>query len=505
MRVCINPGNTLGGLFQDVCRLTCCTALLNSPLSPHLIFPSSPQFQPLVNAHYAINTPLHPACFLQPQSTSQVSLAVSILVSADDGSPSCQFAIRGGGHTPWKGAAGVEGGVTIDMALMNETVYRPETGTVEIMAGARWGTVYQALRSFGVAVTGGRSDSVGVAGLVMGGGLSYFAPEFGLACDNVVSFEIVLSTGKVTTATQTSNPDLFRALKGSGPNFGIITQISLRAFAQGPNLWGGVISHEESAIPGQITALVNFTSHLAGDLHANLVTIWQYNGKSNASLVASGVSYSVPVVVGHGSHQPPSIFREIVDLPQTFSTLRETDIHDLMMETAPPPGKRALFLTLTFQNEARVLERLLSEHRWSVAAVVDSRGSSEDWDAISFLQPFPAVFGKVGKERGGNVLGLEGMDGDHLLYLLFLSWDSPADDSLFHDIGYGLIRNLKAYTKEVNADSDYIYMNYAGRDQNPLRGYGEDNLKWIAAMAKKYDPIGVFQTQARGGFKVSAA
>jgi hypothetical protein len=102
-------------------------ALLNSPLATNLNFPSAPRYHDLVNAHYATSAPLQPVCFFQPQSADQVELAISILVQADDGSLQCQFAIRGGGHTPWKGAAGVEGGVTIDLALMNTTVYNPDT------------------------------------------------------------------------------------------------------------------------------------------------------------------------------------------------------------------------------------------------------------------------------------------------------------------------------------------------------------------------------------------
>jgi hypothetical protein len=48
-------------------------------------------------------------------------------------------------------------------------------------------------------------------------------------------------------------------------------------------------------------------------------------------------------------------------------------------------------------------------------------------------------------------------------------------------------------------------MNYAGPGQDPLSGYGEENFRYLAAMAKKYDPTGVFQTQCPGGWKVSGA
>lgn len=91
-----------------------------------------------------------------------------ILVDTDDGSPECKFAVRSGGHTVWPGAAGAQDGVTIDMSMMNSTVYHAENSTATIMAGARWKSVYKTLKEDGVAVTGGRSDTVGM-GLILGG------------------------------------------------------------------------------------------------------------------------------------------------------------------------------------------------------------------------------------------------------------------------------------------------------------------------------------------------
>ncbi|KAL4974602.1 hypothetical protein BDW66DRAFT_139562 [Aspergillus desertorum] len=497
MKFCPNPSAL--GIFNDICKLTCCTALLKSPLSTRPIFPSSHEYTPLVNAHYALNAPAQPACFLRPLTASELGLAVSILTLTDDGSEQCQFGVRGGGHVPWKGAAGAEGGVTIDLAFLNGTSYDEESSTVSIMGGTKWGDVYKSLQPLGVAVPGGRADTVGVGGLLIGGGLSYFANQYGLACDNVLAFEVVLSNGTIITANGTTNTDLFRALKGGGNNFGIVTRVTLRAFEQGP-LWGGLIGHSATEARAQINALVNFTSNLIKDPHAQLVTIWQHNGKTNNSFAASGLQYTL----GTGS---PAIFGQFLGLQRTFNTLRKTDIYDLMMETAPPPGKRAVFLTLTFRNDVRVLEHLHTLHEKATSAVRVAGVKSQDWDVITFLQPFPSTLAKASQEPGvENVLGLERMgDEDHLVYLLFLDWQHPSDDAFFHDIGYDLIHKLKVYTQEIGADSEYIYMNYAAREQNPLRGYGGENLEFIKAVARKYDPSGVFQTQVPGGFKVSAA
>ncbi|KAL4961389.1 FAD-binding oxidoreductase [Aspergillus stella-maris] len=497
MWFCPNTGAL--GFFRNTCRLTCCTALLNSSLSPYLVLPSSPSYDSLAKAHYTTSAPLEPACLLQPRSTEHISQAISILVEADDGSAECKFAIRGGGHNPSEGVASVQGGVTIDIALMNESTYHPERDSVSIMAGAKWGNVYKALKPLGIAVTGGRSDSVGVGGLIIGGGMSYFAPKYGLACDNVLNFEIVLSNSTITTANRTTNPSLFKALKGGGNNFGIVTKVELRAFAQG-SLWGGLIGHSKSVIPAQIQALVNFTSHMTTDRNAMLVTIWQHSGKTGVDFAASGLQYILGEEIGSAS-----VFNEFLSLPQTFNSLRVTDIYDLMMETAPPPGKRAVFLTLTFRNEVGALGYLHRLHEEAIEHVKSQRTASDDWDVITFLQPFPLMFGDTRKDpKNGNVLGLDQWQEDHLVLLLFLDWDNAADDTFFHDLGYDIIDNFKAYNREVGADSDYIYMNYAARKQHVLRGYGAENLAFLRQVAKEYDPTGVFQSQVPGGFKVNS-
>ena len=187
-----------------------------------------------------------------------------------------------------------------------------------------------------------------------------------------------------------------------------MTRVTLRAFKQG-RLWGGLIGHTPSEIPAQNKALVNFTSNLINDPHAQLVTIWQYNGKTNTSFAASGLQHALGM-------ENPAIFGQFIDLPRTFSTLRVTDIYDLMMETAPPPGRRAVFLTLTFRNDVRVLKHLYVLHEAITSSARVAGLKSDDWDVISFLQPFPAILAQTSRVSGmENVLGLDRMgDEDHL-------------------------------------------------------------------------------------------
>lgn len=85
------------------------------------------------------------------------------------------------------------------------------------------------------------------------------------------------------------------------------------------------------------------------------------------------------------------------------------------------------------------------------------------------------------------------------------SWDDEADDALFHRLASSALDQLTTYARSIGADNKYIYLNYAGQTQNPLKGYGQENVEYMRRVAREYDPTGVFQHQVPGGFKVSAA
>lgn len=98
------------------------------------------------------------------------------------------------------------------------------------------------LEPFNLGVTGGRSGHVGAGGLLVSGGASYHTQLWGLSCDNVIGYEVVLGDGSIVTASSTENADLFKALKGGGNNLGIITRFDMRTFTVPPNgAYGGLL------------------------------------------------------------------------------------------------------------------------------------------------------------------------------------------------------------------------------------------------------------------------
>jgi hypothetical protein len=92
-------------------------------------------------------------------------------------------------------------------------------------------------------------------GLLLGGGVSYLAPEHGWSADGITEMDVVLVDGrKVTVNANNSYADLFRALKGGGNRFGIVTRFEVEPIHVGKrsdkNWYGGVIRVSQPSIEG---------------------------------------------------------------------------------------------------------------------------------------------------------------------------------------------------------------------------------------------------------------
>ena len=115
-----------------------------------------------------------PSCIVRPKDSQDVATALRVLsVTVPTGDPSgkrrCQFAIRGGGHTPWAGSANIENGITIDLSLMRNISLNPSRTVVSVGPGNKWIDVYSTLDPKNLSVVGGRNADIGVSGLTTGG------------------------------------------------------------------------------------------------------------------------------------------------------------------------------------------------------------------------------------------------------------------------------------------------------------------------------------------------
>jgi hypothetical protein len=150
-------------------------------------------------------------------------------------------AVRGGGHNA--GGLGVaDDSLVIDLSRIKYVHVDPAKKLVRVGGGSTWAEVDHATHAFGLAIPSGIIGTTGVGGLTLGGGIGHLTRQCGLAIDNLREVEIVLADGRVVTANDKQNADLFWAVRGGGGNFGVVTSFLFKAHPihtdyAGPMFW----------------------------------------------------------------------------------------------------------------------------------------------------------------------------------------------------------------------------------------------------------------------------
>jgi FAD/FMN-containing dehydrogenase len=171
--------------------------------------------------------------------TDAHDVAAAVTYARDAGLP---LSVYGGGHNV-TGNAVCEDGVVVDLRPMKGLEIDPERRTCRAEAGLTWGELDAATQEHGLAVTGGRVSTTGLGGLVLGGGSGWIERKYGYSVDNLLAVEIVTADGRILTASESENADLFWALRGAGANFGVATRFEFRLHPIGATVLGGILVH----------------------------------------------------------------------------------------------------------------------------------------------------------------------------------------------------------------------------------------------------------------------
>ncbi|CRK41823.1 hypothetical protein BN1723_005215 [Verticillium longisporum] len=443
-----------------------CEALVSAGLGDQVLAMADAAYEARLESWWSSSSRLRPAGIVRPKNAQDVAKIVSVLGQNTTG----DFAVRSGGHSHWAGGNNIDGGVTDDLGHLRATKYNTETGIASIEPASRWADAFLTLERSGVAVPGGRDGNVGIGGFLTGGGNSYYTGLYGFGCDSVVNAEIVLADGSIIDANKDSHPDLLKALKGGWGNFGIVTRFDLETFPSKP-LWGGIRASENS---------------------------------HTVAVGAAMTSFVAQVVVDTSGKMAPPAFDQALAVPELFNEIKVRSMGNMSNDYLLPPSLHNVCFTLTFKNDERVIQKS-AELREKLVAEMLKTVPTNDLGTQNLFQPIPKFSAEIGESRGGNVLGLDQVEGDSLMGLLACTVREPEHEKLLHEKGLEMKVALEEFANSIDALRPWVYINYADPTQDPISSYGKANVEFLQKVSAKYDPTGMFQRRMRSGFKLPAA
>jgi FAD/FMN-containing dehydrogenase len=379
-----------------------------------------------------------------------------------------EISVRGGGHNV-AGKAVTDGGLMIDLSLMNTTSVDPQARTITAGGGATWDGLNKAGHTHGLATTGGVVSTTGVAGLTLGGGIGWLMGKYALAIDNLVSAEVVLASGEVVTASEESEPDLFWAIRGGGGNFGVATSLQYQAYPL-QTVLGGVVAHPLSAAPEVLGFYRDFATSIPDDLTGTAAMRYAPDG-SGMKLFGLAVCHAGDDEVQAEADMKPirQFGPPAVDLIERMPyPVVNTLIDDLFPRGTLNYWKSAFLTELNDQAAAKLVEAFDNSPTTMCVLVVEHMHG-----ALTRVAPTATAFPH--RQSGYNCIILS-------------QWTDPADT----DAGIRWARETFDSLRPHLGDG--VYVNYLDDDDTSrVRAAYGPNYDRLVQLKRRYDPDNLFR------------
>jgi FAD/FMN-containing dehydrogenase len=409
-----------------------------------------------------------PAVIARPAGAADVVAAVEFARES-----SLPIGVRSGGHSV-AGHSMPDEGLVIDLSLMKGVRVDRDRGTARAAAGVLWGEYDRETQAFGLHTPGGRVTTTGVGGFTVGGGYGWTSPKFGLTCDNLVSADVVTADGRLVTASEDENEDLFWAIRGGGGNFGVVTSFEYRVHPLGPIVLAGLMIFEleraEDAIaayrdlfddaPDELaTALVLLNAppevfvpeHLHGKPVLGFAVCYAGEPEEGARVVAP-LKDAAPAADLVGP-MPYRAFQAMLDpmsppgLRNYWRGLHLTGLSDDLFETYlrfPPEGLGPVSFLIMFQ------------HGGAVSRVADDATAFSHRDATFMIHPIAC-------------------------------WAETAEDEAHMTFVRDVTDAMQPFT------TGGVYLNFMADSDRVQAGYGAGKYERLVELKRKYDPDNVFR------------
>ncbi|KAL4971420.1 hypothetical protein BDW66DRAFT_163717 [Aspergillus desertorum] len=461
--------------------------LLKNELPERTLLPGSPEYETARKGFWAAEqSRCTPYCIIQPFNAEDVAKAICAV-----GRTGCPFGIKSGGHGRCEGESSISAGVLFDLKTLDQVELSEDQKTCRVGPGNTWAKVYGLLNPQGLTVVGGRASSVGVGGFCLSGGISFFSNRHGWALDNVRSFEVVLADGTIVRASTSSHPDLYKALRGGGANFGIVTELELYVYPY-DGMWGGSINWTWEHADAIIDAFMEYgldntnnadTAVILGTINYEGQWVWH-----------ADVEHLKPTP----GYENPALkrFFEIPAAAQSTGPTSQIQRTDGILDHYPT-GSFNGYWTFCTKPDRRIIRFFMEAWREALDPILGVEGIERSALAdVNFVSQ--NIVDRM-RSNGGNALGL-GDKGPFLVFLMEPFWLKESDSPRVWHALRSTAMKTQAEAKRLGLHHEYIYLNYANPFQDVYTGYGKDAKKFLSSVSSKYDPKGIFQTQRGAGW-----
>jgi hypothetical protein len=317
--------------------------------------------------------------------------------------------------------------------------------------------------------------------------------QYGWACDNVESFEIVTASGSIINASEIEHADLYWALRGGGNNFGIVTGFHFKTLPQG-SMWGGSRIYVENSFTTVITAFHNLGMGAEQDTAASQILSFTYS--QGEKLAVAILQYAKPMA-------DAPILQEYSAIPSIRDDTRILNLSDLTVQlnSNNPNGLRETYWTVTFKLDRAFVSFLKDVFYAETVEIADARRLVR----AATLQVITVPQLQQMSKKGGNALGLSEESGPLLLLNVNMMWADAGDDARILRTCKSIVDRAVSEAQRRGIGVDFIYMNYASQYQAVIPSYGKESKDKLKRVAKKYDPSGVFRKLQPGYFNLEGA
>jgi FAD/FMN-containing dehydrogenase len=375
------------------------------------------------------------------------------------------LSVRGGGHSV-AGSAVCDGGVMLDLSGMKGIRVDPIRRTAQAQSGLTLGEFDHETQAFGLATTLGVVSVTGIAGLTLGGGIGWLNGKHGLACDNVLSADVVTAEGQLLAASAEENEDLFWGIRGGGGNFGVVTSLTYQLHPVGPVLGGG-ISYPSAIVREALRFYHEFARACPDELSTAAALGLGEDGRPALSVA---VCYCGPIEEG------------------------ERVLRSLRAFGPPASDRIGPMPYLDLQRASDAGFPLGRQHYWKANFLKDLSDEAIEV-MLRFAADMPSPFTGVGLQQMCGLASRVDPSATAFAhrdrqydFLILSQWDDPADSARNIAWTRAFFEAMQPFLKPG------VYVNNLGEEgQDRVRAAYGVNYERLIAVKSKYDPTNLFR------------